>query len=329
MSRKGLFGAVTPGEGVKATLSPAPSVRRFGSALGDIREQVARADEIEKALASGERIVDVDPGLIDPSPVRDRLEADAGDMEGLRQSIASTGQRSPVLLRLSSSAGRYVTVFGHRRIAAARALGRPVKAVVAQMDDVEALVAQGVENAERRDLTFIERALFARRLSEAGLTHEKVATALSAARSTATTMIGLAKGLPERLIVAIGRAPKLGEPRWRDLERRLDAAGRKGEAAWRKAVADPAFVALDDEGRFRVIALALEGAAPDVERTEAARLKDGGGRVFGEIRQSANGGAKMSFVADKDVSFRPDRLTFGLWLAERLPQLRDAWSRNE
>lgn len=327
MSRKGLFGAVTPGEGVKAVPSPAPSVRRFGSALGDIREQVARADEIEKALAAGERIIDVDPNVVDPSPVRDRLEDSGAETEGLRRSIAETGQRSPVLLRPSSAPGRYVTVFGHRRVAAARQLGRSVKAIVTELDEFEALVAQGVENAERRDLTFIERALFARKLSESGLTHERIATALAAARSTVTTMISLARGLPDPLIIAIGRAPKLGEPRWRDLSRRLDAAGRKADPVWRKVVDAPGFSELGDEDRLRAVVTALDGRSADLGA--AIKLKDDSGVVFGSAHQTPNGGAKVRLVGDKDLSFRTDQATFGEWLAARLPELRKAWRRNE
>lgn len=327
MSRKGLFGAVTPGEGVKAAMSPAPSVRRFGSALGDIREQVARADEIEKTLASGERVVDVDPAAIDPSPVRDRFKESASQAEGLRRSIAQIGQRTPVLLRPGTAAGRYVTVFGHRRVEAARALGRPVRAVVAQIDEVEALVAQGVENAERQDLSFIERAFFARRLAEAGLTHERVSFALSAARSTVTTMIGLARALPEPLILAIGRAPKLGEPRWRDLARRLEAAGRKGEAAWRKAIAAPGFSGAGEEERFRAVIEALEGGA--AAGVEPVQIKDGSGVAFASMRTGPKGAAQLRLAGDCDVSFRTDGQAFAAWLADRLPELREAWRRDE
>lgn len=327
MSRKGLFGAITPGEGLKAAPSAAPSVRRFGSALGDIRDQVARADEIEKTLASGERIVEIDPAVIDPSPVRDRLGENDADAEGLRRSIAETGQRTPVLLRPATVAGRYVTVFGHRRIEAARALGRSVRAVVALIDEAEALVAQGVENAERQDLTFIERALFARRLADNGLTHERIAVALSAARSTVTTMIGLARGLPEALVLAIGRAPKLGEPRWRDLARGLEAAGRKGESAWRKAIAAPAFATSGEEDRLRAVSAALAGGTRPA--ADAVRIKDGAGAVFASVRLSPKGAAQVRLAADDDVSFRSDGRGFGAWLADRLPELRDAWRRDE
>lgn len=327
MSRKGLFGAVTPGEGVKAVMSPAPSVRRFGSALGDIREQVERADEIEKTLAAGDRIVDIDPAAIDPSPVRDRLGDDTADAETLRRSIAESGQRTPVLLRPGAVAGRYVTVFGHRRIEAARELGRAVRAVVAQIDEGEALVAQGVENAERQDLTFIERALFARRLAETGLTHERISLALSAARSTVTTMIGLARGLPEPLILAIGRAPRLGEPRWRDLARRLDAAGSKREVAWRKAIAAPAFAKAGEEDRLRLVFTALEGGAKAAPAL--TEIKDGAGAVFASMRSGTNGASQLRLASDSDVSFRSDGRAFSAWLSERLPGLRDAWRRDE
>jgi ParB family chromosome partitioning protein len=70
----------------------------------------------------------------------------------------------------STAPGRYQTAFGHRRVRAARVLARPVKAIVRTLSDDELIIAQGVENSAREDLSFIERAVFALRLENAGVT---------------------------------------------------------------------------------------------------------------------------------------------------------------
>ena len=56
--------------------------------------------------------------------------------------------------------GTLFIVFGHRRVRAAKELGRPVRAVVKTMDDTAHVIAQGQENTRRKDYSFIEKALF-------------------------------------------------------------------------------------------------------------------------------------------------------------------------
>lgn len=48
--------------------------------------------------------------------------------------------------------GFYQAAYGHRRLCAARELGIPVKAIVRVLDDHALVMAQGKENAERRNL---------------------------------------------------------------------------------------------------------------------------------------------------------------------------------
>ena len=96
--------------------------------------------------------------------------ADASDFI---DAIRITGQQVPILVRPHPEIeGRYQIAYGHRRARAARELGRPVRAVVRQMSDAELVVAQGQENSARRDLSFIERALYAAKLERAGFDRE-------------------------------------------------------------------------------------------------------------------------------------------------------------
>lgn len=328
MKRKAMFEGLGQGAPPPASRpsSSAPAAMRFGAAMHDMQARAERMEELERTLAASERVVEIAPALIDPSPIRDRLPSTIEEDRSLRDSIAEAGQTVPVLLRPSSTPGRYVTVFGHRRVAAVTELGRSVRAVVRSMQEDEAFVAQGLENAERRDLTFIERARFALRLSQAGWTHAKIARALGTAKSTATVMIGVARDIPDEIVLAVGRAPKLGEPRWRELASAILAAGDKAEPRWRPALLEEGFRTDGEEGKSRRLMKAL---MPKPKRTRnAVTLTDAAGRAFASAERRTGGKVSLRIEADKDVSFRADAAGFGDWLLEQLPDLRVRWRQG-
>lgn len=305
----------------------APVARRFGEAVAEMEDRANRAEELESLLASGEQIVEIDPDAIDPSPIRDRMDGDPAEEESLRQSIAETGQQIPVMLRPSEEEGRYVTIFGHRRIDAARALGRPVRAIVKAMSEEEAFVAQGVENAERRDLTFIERALFAQKLYNSGLTQQKVGMALAAPRNMITMMQTITRAVPSEIILAIGRAPDVGRPRWEELGKAFSSAGTKGVTIARAAVAD-FDRSLDATARIARLLAALK-EKPAAAQTTSSRPDHPVDSGFASISSNRRGDVRLVLKGGDDPSFRSDKAPFGKWLTERLGALHEAWRRGE
>lgn len=324
----------------RTLLSSAPTSLRFTHAMKDIGKRASEADALQKDLAAakallhaGSHVLEIDPALIDPSPIRDRMASEPAEDQSLRDSILETGQQIPVLLRPSDKeTGRYVTVFGHRRVAALRALGRNVKAIVASLSEHDALVAQGVENAERRDLTFIEKARFAKRLSEAGLTYDRIGVALGTAKTHVSDMVKVVRVMPDFLIDAIGRAPTLGAPRWKQLADAIEAAGGEAAKACRKIIEAEAFVVLDSAERFRVISRALAAVDGDTERRRADErdaIADGEGAVFAMARRKANGALTLNIARDADFAFRRDGASFPDWLMARMQSLREQWKRNE
>ena len=111
--------------------------------------------------------------------------------------------------------GRYIAVYGHRRLAAVKALGREVLCVVASLTDDEALVAQGLENNPRNDLTFAEKALYAARLKDRRLKFSQIAAALDIHPTTVSQIIAIVEKLSEALILALWPRPLgIGRPRW-------------------------------------------------------------------------------------------------------------------
>lgn len=186
----------------------------IGNALREQNDRLGRAEEIERRLAEGQAVVELDASSIEPSFVQDRMQ---GDIAGLVASIREQGQQVPILVRPHpEQPGRYQVAFGHRRLRAVSDLGLPVKAVVRELTDEQLVVAQGQENNEREDLTFIEKARFAHRLNKQ-FSREIVIAAMSIDKSNLSKMLLLIDALPSELIDAIGAAPGVGRPSWQQL----------------------------------------------------------------------------------------------------------------
>jgi ParB family chromosome partitioning protein len=175
-------------------------------------------------------VIEVDPRMIDTAGLHDRLGED-GDLAALVESIRTYGQQVPVLLRPNpNDAERYQVVYGRRRVAALKQLGQPVKALVRILDDRELVIAQGQENSARKDLTFIEKANFARQMVAAGYERKVICDALHMDKTLISRMLSVADRTPLPLIEAIGSAPGIGRDRWLALADLLEKTGNDGVA---------------------------------------------------------------------------------------------------
>src|ERR1700712_1146165 len=111
MSRKGLFNNILPSPketpfsrtrplmGSPDLIHDARPVGAVGQSLAEISEKAKRADEIEKKLTEGQVIVEIDPALIDPSFVADRMPLTSEGLQSLREKIKEHGQLNPILVR--------------------------------------------------------------------------------------------------------------------------------------------------------------------------------------------------------------------------------------
>lgn len=247
-----------PGEAPKRSTSGA--VKAMGLSLGALSQEVEDARKLRDALTAADQVVELDPRLIERSPFSDRLSDGATNDETfaeLKTSIAEHGQQVPVLVRPhadpdKAAQGQFQIAYGHRRVQAARELGRPVRAVVRNLDDDQLVVAQGKENAEHRALSFIERALFAKLLVDRGFSRTVAQAALSVHKSEMSRLVQVAEAIPLHVAYAIGPAPKAGRPRWLALGEliALDRAGFVTDeltaTAFREADSDTRFQRLFD-----------------------------------------------------------------------------------
>jgi ParB family transcriptional regulator, chromosome partitioning protein len=300
-----------PGHAPGDTRVAAGAVRAMGLSLGRLEQDAARAEALASQLANGELVQELDTAVVDPSFVDDRIDrTNDPDYRRLVESISATGQQVPILVRPHpKEPGRYQVAYGHRRLAACTDLQRPVKALVRQLSDAELVVAQGKENAERRNLSFIERATFAAHLEQQGFDRPTMQAALAVHPSELTRLLAVARSIPNEFILAIGAAPRAGRPRWLELAGFLSRP--RATDSLRALVAQPSFQGVTSDNRFDLVMASFRPAG-----TEAAAptlIRDYHGRVIVKAEPGA-GTLRLTF----DLSIAP-----GLdeRLLERLPAL--------
>jgi ParB family chromosome partitioning protein len=273
---------------------------------------------LRSQLTSGASVVELEPELIEPSFVKDRFsQSDDEAFQDLVTSIRTHGQQVPILVRPHpEKAGHYQIAYGNRRLRAAATLGRKVRAVVRELTNTDVVIAQGKENSERRDLSFIERALFARNLEAAGFDRSTLMAALSVDKTEAARLLAVARTIPEEVVYAIGPAPKAGRPRWLALVQLLQR--KEGRRTVETMLADPGFSQADTNSRFAKL---FDALSPQAEGNQDGwTWRDALGRPVVKIEQAKT---KTRFTVDEKLAPR-----FGSFLTERLAELYAAFSSD-
>lgn len=288
---------------------PTGAVKALNMGLNRLNEEAAEAKVLREALANSENVFELDPSMIDASIVSDRLSSfDDPAFNELKNAIETSSQQVPVLVRPHpTEQGRYQAAYGHRRIRAAADLGRKVKAIVRPLTDSEVVIAQGQENGQRLDLSFIERAVFASKLDAQGFDRDVVCSALGIDKPEVSRLLTVANSVSRDVINAIGPASKAGRPRWLKLAEALKGTDAASLVAARVECED--FRKVDSDTRFK---LALAAAV-------AAMAKGDGGQQLGQVAiQSSIGSVendgKIWRLTTKDKAF-------GAFLERRLDAL--------
>ncbi len=199
----------------------ASTIARSGSKPADkvAKTSAPALGALQGSLAA---IREIDPNLIDDWGPVDRLdeftavnsEDDGEGFDALKSSIQDGGQQVPILVRKAKSEGRFEAIYGRRRLRACRELGIKVRANVQDIDDQTALLAKGLENAARRNLSFYEKARFAEAILEAGHATPTVRQVLSLSASGLSHLMKVTQNVPVKVGDLIGAAPKSGRPKW-------------------------------------------------------------------------------------------------------------------
>lgn len=286
----------------------APNVRYFSQSF---EEQMLRS------------LQDVDPDQIDMSRFKDRIDIGA-DLDDLKRSIESNGQQVPVLLRRVTG-GKLEVVYGRRRIMASKQLGRPVRAMIMEMSEEEALIAQGLENAARLENSYIERALFVAQILDAGFTGVTIEKAMRIDESQISRMRGITRDIPRELIEFIGAAHGVGRRPWEDLRKLLQEAKGRFNIDRLQAMVDRS---LESPDRFKDFSEKLKQAlsrpddAPAVETKPAKPRVESREIVPGRLTvKSTKRSMQLATKADTPDGFVD-------YLESVLPELYEKWQRN-
>ncbi|PZQ88648.1 MAG: plasmid partitioning protein RepB [Leifsonia xyli] len=267
-----------------------------------------------KKFRSVETIVELSPSDIDPSFVPDRLVL--GQDLDFVQFIKENGQLAPILVRpCPERPGRYQVVYGHRRLQAAAALGVKIRAVVRPLTDIELVIAQGQENAARKDLSFIERALFAAELEKRGFERQTIMDALIVDKAEVSRLIKIATQAPKDLLLAIGPARKAGRPRWEALLAHIQAPGGLTKA--RSFIKSSMFKTLYSDERFSELLNILENREPKQQNVSEIIVDE---EALGSIKKTTT---TTTFCFETAAAHE-----FADYLSGQLPELYRAWKTS-
>jgi ParB family transcriptional regulator, chromosome partitioning protein len=256
MARKNLLASVTSHDATKADHEARSDYANRGASRSMMLSIEEMAENTKKMIA-GEAIVSLDPNLVDGSFVSDRIEEDEEEFALFRQGMKDEGQLQPILVRPHPDVdGRYMIVFGHRRTRAARELGVPVRAVVKNLEAIAHIIAQGQENSRRANLSFIEKALFAKKLLSMGQSKETIKSALSVDDTLLSRMLSVVESVPPTVIEAIGAAKSVGRDRWEELKKLL-AHPKRADFA-KELVFSDEFRSTESAGRFNYVLAQLK-----------------------------------------------------------------------
>lgn len=293
---------------------------------GASRSMMQSLDEMAEnsmRVLEGETIVSLDPNLLEASPFADRIESNDDDFSALVAAIAQAGQSSPILVRPHPDvAGHFVIVYGHRRARAARQLGIAVRAVVKPIEDIAHVIAQGQENTARSDLTFIEKALFARKLVGSGIDKETVKSALTVDDTLLSRMLAVAEHVPEDVLDALGAARGVGRDRWEELKKLVQLPGRAAQAS--NLIRSDEFARVELGQRFSVLLSDLKKAKS--KKTAIAKPEERTWSLAADAVKVATKDTGKGFTLALKAK---DASRFGAYLSENLERLYEEFQKTE
>lgn len=301
------------------------AIGAMGASLKEMAESAKHASDLQKQLEEANSILEIEPSHVEPSKIADRITIDIDPaFDELVESIRESGQQVPVLLRQSPDQdGRYQIAYGRRRLRAAQKLGIKVRAIVKKLSDDELIVAQGRENLDRQDLSFIEKAFFAKNMEDSGIERSVVISALGMDKSDVSRLISVAKNVPDDFIKIIGSAPKAGRKRWLELLEQLEKPEMRTAAE--DFLLGDELTKLDSDQRFsklmtRLRALGKEGCHGSEDTAAKAWISQD--NLFSITMNRKPKQLDVSFKSDKSNEF-------GDWLSNNLDRLLSEFKQSK
>ncbi|MCB1468643.1 MAG: plasmid partitioning protein RepB [Rhizobiaceae bacterium] len=324
MARKHLLtaiGATSPEAGAPKPVESRADYARKGASRSMMQSLDEMAENSMRIL-EGDAIVSLDTELLDESPFVDRAGDDI-DFPQFVEAIRKAGQTSPILVRPHpEQSGRFIIVFGHRRARAARQIGIKVRAVVKPLNDLEEqIIAQGHENNARLNQTFIEKALFANRLHQAGMGKAVIKEALTIDDTLLSRMLAVVENVPSDVLDALVPAKGIGRDRWEELKKLV--LSPEMAAAASQVVRSEQFRSEPVETRFAFLCSSLK--QPKKRKSAAARPRREWSLAEETVKVAAKGGGR-SFTLEVRAKDAPK---FGDFLSANLERLYHEFLESE
>lgn len=305
------------------------AIGAMGASLKELAESAKHASDLQKQLEEADAILEIEPSLIESSRIADRISIDVDPaFDRLVESIRENGQQVPIMVRLHpDNASRFQIAYGRRRLRAAQALGIKVRAIVRKLTDDELIVAQGQENLDRQDLSFIEKAFFAKNLEDEGTERSVIISALGMDKSDVSRLISIARKVPVSLIRIIGSAPKAGRKRWMELLGQLES--EKNLEAAQRLLNSPNVKSLDSDQRFTRLMSALRKLNTDAIDADSNSENYSTAKTWRSkdslIMLTMNQKPKLVAIQLKNENAKP----FSEWLSTRLDHLYDEFEQSK
>jgi ParB family transcriptional regulator, chromosome partitioning protein len=312
---------------------PLPNTDSTGTTAGEQKSRFPSTGAMSGVKATlkdvaSNAVREISVGVIQESGPNDRLSFTDADVSALAESIKTHGQQVPIMVRpLADKPGHYRIVYGRRRLRALRSLGIPAKALVRSLSDEEAILAQGQENTQRLDPSFIEKALFAAELAAGGYGQAVILDALAIDKPMLSRMAKVARSVPKSVIELIGSAHGIGRRRWEELADQLSSNGIDLEQI---ATTLELETAKNSEERFGLISQAVNQAfGPKVADRPTPpptlSIKLGDGTALAEVKETARA---LTFKLSKSET--PE---FAQWMRNNaeaeLTRLYVAWQSEQ
>lgn len=322
MARRNLFQPPPPPDAASTAAPAGEKKARFPNtgAMSGVKST------LKDVASNAVREISVD--VIEENGPKDRLSFTDADVVTLAESIKAHGQQVPIMVRpIADKPGHYKIVYGRRRLRALRSLGIPAKALVRSLSDEEAILAQGQENTQRLDPSFIEKALFATELATSGYEQAIILDALAVDKPMLSRMTKVARSIPKSVIEQIGSAHGIGRRRWEELadQSRSDSIDLEQVTATLQFNA-----AKSSDDRFGMVSDAITQALKSKATTKPAApptlsIKLGDGTALAEVKETARA---LTFKLSKS-----DAPEFAQWMRNNaeaeLTRLYEAWQSEQ
>lgn len=294
------------GEGTEVETVPnSVSSRRQSQVISNVGRTLTHLSE--------DSILTLDPNKIERSPFTDRFENDVEtneELETLKISIASEGQKIPVLVRPHpTKTGQYQLAYGYRRLAAIKALNSEeldsntlkIKAYVRELSDKQLIEEQSLENGLREGLTWIEQAMWSLQLKSVGLSQRAICPILGLTEAAISHFSKVTSNIPDDIIYKIGRAKSIGRPKWTALAE-LIQDGEKIDVV-RDLITTNEFIHCASQERFAMVFDVAKGRSAAQEILPSTTMWAPTGKSVSVVAKVKDKATSLEFADAKGKAF--------------------------